>query len=87
MDEPWGQLVSVEASEERFPISGKHFVIGRARGALVLTGGVASIARVVMTSMLIVDADLVLAGNKYVSSCHCKLRLDEEGVIWLEDTR
>ena len=33
------------------------------------------------------DADLVLADNKYVSSRHCSIQLDEEGVVWLQDTR
>ena len=39
------------------------------------------------TCSLSQDTDLVLAGNKYVSSRHCTMQLDEEGVVWLQDTR
>ena len=34
------------------------------------------------TCSLSQDTDLVLAGNKYVSSRHCTMQLDEEGVVW-----
>ena len=39
LDEPWGQLVSTElppgAEEERIPVLGNTFLIGRAKGQLL----------------------------------------------------
>lgn len=35
----------------------------------------------------IVDADILLSGNKLVSGIHCCMERDDNGRIWLVDTR
>lgn len=88
LPEPWGLLVSVETGEEeeRLPISSERFTIGRANGVHTHCGvGVGGHIKAYPLSPT--DVDLVLSDNKYVSSHHCTLQLDEDGVIWLKDTR
>jgi pSer/pThr/pTyr-binding forkhead associated (FHA) protein len=67
LEEPWGQLISTSnvagTEEERVPVLGHKFLIGRDK-----------------------DVELVVGGNRFVSSRHCLLERDEKGGKWISDS-
>ena len=82
-EDPQGLLVSLDKDfEERFPIIGKEFKIGRNKGLCLIF----LISRLIII-INIIDCDVVILNNKHVSSCHCSIIRDEDGIVWCKDTR
>ena len=85
LEEPWGQLISTSnvagTEEERVPVLGHKFLIGRDKGSFFRLR-----CPLLPSVVLCLDVELVVAENRFVSSRHCLLERDEKGGKWISDS-